>query len=961
MNELKDYRGTLPYASELFGVYQPLLGWRSRRTKERYDRYRSMLYERIAQRILTAVKPAVEVEVGQGDEDPQVPFFAAHGIQVRRLEPVPIAHGGQPYVSSRIDSAVARLLRQDVGNGKAPKWATLVTRPRMNALLQRVQQIVLSARHLEDNPEIAAYVQRFVSRAAKADNRKAVLQAFFEREAAVAGYLLFLADHNPDALTGVFVKDPKIDLGEVISVEDPLLSFGENEYDAVLSPVGVIHLYREYFFEFDSFLGPPVGHVWLSPGGTVELIEINTRKTFTERTFEALTETVTRTETTVTTQDELADAVKEENQSSISFGFSAQAAYTIPVFQASVTSSFSLENTKNQTRETTHKQMRQQSEKLASEIKKNYKTTYKTSTEVSDTTSKRYVLQNTTKKLVNYELRRKLRKVGVQVQDIGVQLCWHTFVDDPGRDLGIARLVHIAQPAELTDLPQPDQPPMPQVFAQEVNINIPFVGVDTDDRDIAYTDGAETEVGIADSQEHIVADFAQSFTCSQPKYTLARVTLDSQGTDALISVRDLASAAGSSTGSFTVHLDYVHFHDQANINVKAALVWEPGQELKDAAAAETVAREKVYTEEKARRFKEAFYKAARERIEAASKIGPRPADDLREEERTVVYRSLISQLMRVGAPESQHVVSELVRSIFDVDKLLYFVAPEWWTTRLHQSSLNLGSNTLPREVGAVGGVAAERLLGLDRMDPAVIGGLRNLTRPSAVPAENLVDWGGGEEAGRDNYLITEDSAPARFGSSLGWLLQLDGDNLRNAFLNSPWVKAVIPIRVGKEREAINWLRQAQVEGSDGLRAEYVASPGDPADLRSTANHRVTVEEALDYLIRRIEQFNENARRVIQPNPVDPDDPRNHFAGSLPTEAIFEHGFDPLAAGVRFDQAATDQVIFAQWLEILPTDQVAALQVEYDPKTLQVRVTDTADDADGDDDDGGEADRDDGDG
>jgi hypothetical protein len=30
---------------------------------------------------------------------------------------------------------------------------------------------------------------------------------------------------------------------------------------------------------------------------------------------------------------------------------------------------------------------------------------------------------------------------------------------------------------------------------------------------------------------------------------------------------------------------------------------------------------------------------------------------------------------------------------------------------------------------------------------------------------------------------------------------LDGDSLRNAFLNTPWVKAVIPIRTGQERAA----------------------------------------------------------------------------------------------------------------------------------------------------------------
>ena len=70
-------------------------------------------------------------------------------------------------------------------------------------------------------------------------------------------------------------------------------------------------------------------------------------------------------------------------------------------------------------------------------------------TETTDVTSRRYTIRNATPKLVNYELRRKMRQVGVQLQDVGTQLCWQTFVDDPGRELGIAELVHIAQPADL--------------------------------------------------------------------------------------------------------------------------------------------------------------------------------------------------------------------------------------------------------------------------------------------------------------------------------------------------------------------------------------------------------------------------------------------------------------------------------------------------------------------------------
>ncbi len=154
-------------------------------------------------------------------------------------------------------------------------------------------------------------------------------------------------------------------------------------------------------------------------------------------------------------------------------------------------------------------------------------------------------------------------------------------------------------------------------------------------------------------------------------------------------------------------------------------------------------------------------------------------------------------------------------------------------------------------------------------------------------------------------------------------------------LNSPWVKAVIPIRIGKEQAAINWLQQAHVEGSDGLDAEYVASPGDPEELQSTPYHSVTVREALNHLIGEIQEFDRVSRTAAVPNPAEPDDFSNHIAGSMPTEGVFEHGFYPLQGGVRFNQSGTEQVPVSQWTEILPTDQVAALEVRYDPKTLQI--------------------------
>ena len=952
MTTFADFKGTLPYASELFGIFQPLLGWKSRRTRDRYDRFRRQF--RLLPPIGTVTgDPGASIKMA---EEP----FEMRGLtgleeaKIQRLRPASFDAKPRRRVAPAIDSVVARLIAEKLPATPPTNWSAVVGGDKMAEALQEVAHVVTTPKLLEENPVVADYVQTFLGRARANGGIQAALQAMFDRESAVAGYVKHSGTYSPSTLKDMFYQQPKMiaELAERMWFEDPLLSFGENAYTAILSPIGVIHLFREYFFEFDSFLGPPVGHTWISPGSEVELIEINTRKVFTERTIELLTEKTLRTELVTTTQDDLAEAVKEENKNDVKLGFANVARYSSPFFQDTATATFSLDNAKTQSRETTHKQMRLQSEKLASEIKQSFKTTFKTTTEVTDTSSKRYLLRNESGETKNFELRRKMRKVGVQVQDIATQLCWFTFVDDPGRELGIAKLVHIAKPPDLTDLSQPDQLDRPGTFTEPRPITIHFRGIDTDDTSLAYQDGYETDAGgwipvgmgfvPSDDADQIDPNCPQQVDTKQTGFTLVDVTLDPQGADAQLSVRDLVSVEGSSKGSFTVHLDYVNWKDQSSFPITATCYWAPGQELVDAVTDENKKRIEKYNIDRALRFREAFYEAARDRIKVASEIQARPAEELREEERVVIYRALIDQLMSVGTG-SKHVISELVRSIFDVDKLLYFVAPEWWVPRLHESAQHLGkvpSIPKPSSSGSFEGSSIKGISLAALTKEAMSGTVVEAPGPdegTSIPREDIVDWGGARESDRDNYYITEESEPARLGSSLGWLLELDGDNLRNALLNSPWVKAVIPIRIGKEEAAINWLKQAHVEGEDGFDAKYAAAPNDPPELQSKPGNKVTVGDALDYLIKKIQEFNDKSSTPITPNPADPEDPRNHFAGSLPTEAVFEHGFYPLAGGVKFDGSGTEQQIFSQWMEILPTDQVVALEVEYDPKTLQLKV------------------------
>jgi hypothetical protein len=114
------------------------------------------------------------------------------------------------------------------------------------------------------------------------------------------------------------------------------------------------------------------------------------------------------------------------------------------------------------------------------------------------------------------------------------------------------------------------------------------------------------------------------------------------------------------------------------------------------------------------------------------------------------------------------------------------------------------------------------------------------------------------------------------------------------------VKAVLPIRPGKERQALEWLQQEAVEGTEGL----IDSNGDPTPLKTQLNQ----------LAKDLSDLNSDVTK------------------QLATETVYEHGFDPLGGGFRSPgnpAPGTPYVIFDQWIEVLPTDQVVAM--EYMPK------------------------------
>jgi hypothetical protein len=935
--DFSQFAGTLPNDSQLYGIYQPLLGWKSVRLQRRFQPALSSVGEGALVQTAAAIAPVVDL-----NPSPVIHVTDASGddsaADVTAAEsPTPLVKLGTaaPATAANapdsLDSVFATLMRNALkpfARADVSQWRPLFAPDKLQQVLDQATQQVTTA-HLA--------AMRALDRTVLADTGtgEALLRTKLSRESVVAGSVHQLNQQNQvGALSQLFFADPNqaVAPADVSGLLDPLATLdpttgGLNQVS--LSPIGLVHLFRQYFFEFASFLGSPVQHVWLSPGGTVELIEVSTRKTTVEKVTETALEQIQKTDTSTTTQDELSDAVREENQQNTKLGVGATASVsggTGPVFtaQGSTSLNFELDASLKQAKEQTHKQTRQQTQSTSSQIKSNFKSTLRVVTETTDTSSKRYVLQNTTDKLVNYELRRKMRQIGVQLQDLGSQLCWQTYVDDPGKELGVAKLVHIAEPPDLSHVQPPQLIPIPdaEVKATPVSLNIEWF---FEDRQFGFVPIGGV-LQLVPPQAGYIFDRAEVVVTSGDHWAWGYQVDESSQID------DGQGGKETSVSSIVIGVTTAPGGLETNEHPKFTLqitpIWRPSKKLLQDVDAQNATKLASVDAEKTRLAQEAYITAAQDRVKAASNVAPRPYSDLREEERIVVFRNLIRQLtMEVGLdgeqPQVRHVVAELVQAMFDVDAMLYFVAPEWWVPRIRQYKIfnwTISEKT-PQNIGLDG------------------------TYPD-FDKKQTVSWGGANYNRPDNYYITDDSTPARLGSSLGWVLQLDGDNSRNAFLNAPWVKAVIPVRPGKELDAVNWLQRNAVEGTDGLDALYQA--GTPAAAQQVLNtlkaypwsadspqrqrydtipvSALTIRDAINYLAIRINAKYQTSLTKV----TDPQDPTVSY---LPTDKVYETGFDHLKGGFVAG-GTTPYAVFDEWIEVMPTDQIVAVEVRYDPRTGQ---------------------------
>jgi hypothetical protein len=955
----EQYKAILPYASEIFGVYQPMIGWKSKRQLDRTAIGQRADHDQMLVDFASNYDGLVNVTFNQ-DHFPELESIEPGILVSRRLI---------LYHSSELLTHVANNLREELDPQDIPQdadeWNHFINRDELKRILSDLVFPAWKNKTSTDFHALAVAVETPLPNETVEERKRRVVEAFetledtarqqLERESAIAGMLADLLDKRATAtLESIFYGTANVVSSDNVEAvlqamqpmhEDPFATFDPKAdiLDVSLSPIGIVHLFRQFFFEFDTFLGTPTSHVWLSPGSTVELIETSSRKTTTERTLETVLESITKTERATTEQEDLSEATKQENRDDTKIGFSTTVNQSWGTGNATATGSLNLDRTQQTAREDTHKRMRQQSDKLSTEIRQNFKSTFKTVTEVTDVSSKRYVLANNTTppRLINYELRRKMRQVGVQVQDMGTYLCWQTFVDEPGKALGLADLVHIAQPAELVAQPDQNAIPNPPRVEKPFQVSASWNYGDTRkfNGDLGFVPLTQVPLPVQPD-----AGYELERPPNDEVY-LGIVSISGDGNADL-------GFKGKLIGSTQIRLGVItgpgglEWDERVDYVLSGAVAFKPTEtKLKEieAANAKIVSDGKAATRANERASREAFVKAAKERVEQASKVKTRKFEDLREEERTVVYRALIKDLMmnqlyrlpdRDANLETRHVLSELINAIFDIDKMLYFVASEWWKPRKHYSQFLAPEGNEGKALGK--------------------------SRPTShgvFGADQVVNWSD-NEARQDNYYITNDSEVAKLGSSLGWLLQLDGDNLRNAFLNAPWVKAVIPVRPGKEQAAISWLQNVNVEGASGMDKPYSAPQSELEQIRNellaenpddpVAEHP-TISDAIRYLCLQVSRKYAESLKVKKfPNGVGIQD--DDKVSATPIEKVYEHGFYPLHGGFRVNPMEPDPTnpdrnfqVFDQWVEILPTDQIVPVEVRYNPTTgRQIPLDETTD-------------------
>lgn len=245
--DIEKYKGITPYASEHYGVYQPILGWESKLTKNWIQRGGNLFDPRVKRILDGRILPGPQLV----ESDMAVNFLAV---------PLQPGSGKSPFrviLAKDLNSELLRLVRISVqtfvdnNNGRLPEdgeWNQLIEINNLmdvgkNGLLRQVNDI----HRTRLNDAVYADGNRQIT-----EKQIAVQKTHLELmqyESQIAAFLLFHAEghsgFDPNELKKLFFVKVAPPLSEIFRSTDPLANIDPESKSGALSPVGFIHLYRQ--------------------------------------------------------------------------------------------------------------------------------------------------------------------------------------------------------------------------------------------------------------------------------------------------------------------------------------------------------------------------------------------------------------------------------------------------------------------------------------------------------------------------------------------------------------------------------------------------------------------------------------------------------------------------------------------------------------------------------------------
>ncbi|MEZ0031258.1 hypothetical protein ABIF68_001628 [Bradyrhizobium japonicum] len=544
--------------------------------------------------------------------------------------------------------------------------------------------------------------------------------------------------------------------GKAYEVSADFWPVGGNWLEA-LSPIGIAHFYRQLYFYVKEGVGPIEQAFTVAPLETLEVVYESVRRQIYEEIVELGSETVSETAEETKNLDEVSDKVAQIVQRDTAAAMSASSTFSasggIGVWNSSASATISAQSNVAASRQRSTEFATKRLKETTRRASERITKTFTVKTrDVTDVTTTN-LTRRTIKNESNTPVSYGLRRVFSRIK-VKVQ------------DLGpyLVWQLYLRNPGEGLARSQFVH------FRESQPVTDPIQAPAIRPRPTGGTDTGSTSAELKWDQTRSTY-FVTIVVQTGPDRKVTAVSIDSLNDLEDLGKDDLAPSAkndvqwaqtfDAATNQFTANIGILE-GNSASVQVNFTYTYDPSDAVMQAWEAERLAAEAQFAKAEAAAREKALqeeFDRQKAQLTERSKIRPRPTNDLRQEERYEVMNRMISHLFaRIqnrAVPSPLEI--ETFHRYFDLAGMFIYNHPSWWRPRY--SSVRTGF-------------------------------------------------------GRPPYEITADSEPAKLGSSLGWLIQLDGDDRRNEFINSPWCRVCIPMRPNREKEAIAWLAK-HVEGEIG--------------------------------------------------------------------------------------------------------------------------------------------------